>query len=175
MLIQPTMLQRTGKPPLHLAVPQKEMSHWNYRVIRKHHLKPDSVTYHVHEVYYRDDGGIDGWTQESVAPMGETAEELREDIRYFLHAFRRPILEIKEIDEVSTLVPDDSDDAINDGHYFELMDRASVALDYVYQFLGSHPLMRKDKTLQDVYEKAEEALAELYQRAGRLEFDRSNS
>jgi len=169
------MLQRTGKPPLHLAVPQKEMSHWNYRVIRKHHLKPDSVTYHVHEVYYRDDGGIDGWTQESVAPMGETAEELREDIRYFLHAFRRPILEIKEIDEVSTLVPDDSDDAINDGHYFELMDRASVALDYVYQFLGSHPLMRKDKTLQDVYEKAEEALAELYQRAGRLEFDRSNS
>ena len=72
------------------------MSHWNYRVIRKHHPEPDSVTYHVHEVYYRDDGGIDGWTQESVAPMGETAEELREDIRYFMHAFRRPILEEKK-------------------------------------------------------------------------------
>ncbi len=107
--------------------------------------------------------------------MGETATELREDIRYFLQAFRRPVLEVQENDEGATLVSDDTDDAINEGHYFELMDRASVALDYVYQFLGSHPLMRKDKTLQEVYEKAEEALAELYQRAGRLEFDRSSS
>ena len=151
------------------------MSDWNYRVIRKHHPEPDSVTYHVHEVYYREDGGIEGWTQESVAPMGETAEELREDIRYFLHAFRRPILEVQETDKGSTLVSDDTDDAINDGHYFELMDRASVALDYIYQFLGSHPLIRKDKTLQAMYEKAEESLAELYQQAGRLEFDRNSS
>ena len=102
------------------------MSHWNYRVIRKRHTEVDSVTYHVHEVYYREDGGIEGWTQESVAPMGETAEELREDIRYFLHAFRRPILEVQETDKGATLVSDDTDDAINDGHYFELMDRASV-------------------------------------------------
>ncbi len=107
--------------------------------------------------------------------MGETAEELREDIRYFLHAFRRPILEAQETDKGSTLVSDDTDDAINDGHYFELMDRASVALDYIYQFLGSHPLIRKDKTLQAMYEKAEESLAELYQQAGRLEFDRNSS
>ena len=106
--------------------------------------------------------------------MGETAEELREDIRYFLHAFRCPILEVKETDEGTTLVSEDMDDAINDGHYFELMDRASVALDYVYQFLGCHPLMRKDKSMQDLYEKAEESLAELYQLAGRLEFDRSS-
>lgn len=149
------------------------MTHWNYRVIRKHHTESDSVTYHVHEVYYRDDGNIDVWTQESVAPMGETAAELREDIRYFLRAFRSPILEEQDTDEGSTLIPDPTDDAINDGHYFELMDRASVALDYIYQFLGSHPLIRKDKTLQGMYEKAEQALAELYQQAGRLEFDRT--
>ena len=149
------------------------MSHWNYRVIRKHHTESDSVTYHVHEVYYRDDGNIDGWTQESVAPMGDTAAELREDIRYFLRAFRSPILEEQETDEGSTLIPDPTDDAINDGHYFELMDRASVALDYIYQFLGSHPLMKKDGTLQGMYEKAEQALAELYQQAGQLEFDRT--
>lgn len=151
------------------------MSHWNYRVLRKHHTETDSVTYHVHEVYYRDDGYIEGWTQEPVAPMGETAEELREDIRYFLHAFRRPILEERETDEGSTLIADATNDAINDGHYFELMDRASIALDYIYQFLGSHPVVRKDKTLQDMYEKAEDALAELYQHAGRLEFDRNSN
>ena len=151
------------------------MAHWNYRVIRNHHTETDSVTYHVHEVYYREDGSIESWTQEPVSPMGETVEELREDIRYFLHAFRCPILEVKETDGGSTLFPDDTDEAINEGHYFELMDRASVALDYVYQFLGSHPLIRKDRTLQGMYQKAEEALAELYQQAGRLEFDRSSS
>ena len=133
------------------------------------------MTYHVHEVYYRDEGYIEGWTQESVAPMGETAEELREDIRYFLHAFRRPILDEKETDEGANLIADATYDAINDDHYFELMDRASIALDYIYQFLGSHPVVRKDKTLQDMYEKAEDALAELYQHAGRLEFDRSSN
>ena len=151
------------------------MSHWNYRVIRNHHTETDSVTYHVHEVYYREGGSIEGWTQEPVVPMGETAEELREDIRCFLHAFRCPILEVRETGEGSSLFPDDTDEAINEGHYFELMDRASVALDYIYQFLGSHPLIRKDRTLQGMYEKAEEALAELYQQAGRLEFDRSSS
>ena len=149
------------------------MSHWNYRVIRKRHTESDSVTYHVHEVYYRDDGYIESWTQESLAPTGETAAELREDIRYFLRAFRSPILEEQETDEGSTLIPDPTDDVINDGHYFELRDRTSVALDYVYQFLGNHPAVRKDKTLQDMYEKAEAALAELYQQARRLEFDKS--
>ncbi len=69
------------------------MSHWNYRVIRKHHVETDSVTYHVHEVYYREDDSMESWTQEPVAPMGETAEELREDTRYFLRAFRCLILE----------------------------------------------------------------------------------
>ena len=151
------------------------MSHWNYRIIRKQHTKTDSVTYHVHEVYYREDGSIESWTQESVGLMGETAEELREDLRYFLRAFRCPILEEKETNEGVILFSEDTNNAINDGHYFELMDRSSVALDYIYQFLGSHPLIRKDKTLQDMYEKAEEALAELYQQAGRLEFNRSSS
>ncbi len=151
------------------------MSHWHYRVIRKHHPETDSVTYHVHEVYYQEDGSIDGWTQESVAPLGETVEELREDIRYFLQAFRCPILEEKETDEGSKLFPDEMSHPINDGHYFEFMDRSSVALDYVYQFLGSHPLIKKDQRLQDKYEKVEEALAELYQQAGRLEFDKSSS
>ena len=146
---------------------------WNYRVIRKCHTETDSVTYHVHEVYYGGDGSIKKWTEEPVEPLGETPEELREDIRYFLRAFRFPILEEEPKAGGSTLLPDDSETSINDGHYFELMDRASVAVDYIYQFIGSHPLIRKNQTLREIYEKAEEALAELYQQAGRLEFDRS--
>lgn len=146
---------------------------WNYRVIRRHHAETDSVTYYVHEVYYGEDGSIEKWTEEPVEPLGESPEELREDIRYFLRAFRLPILEEEQRDGGSTLLPDDSEMPINDGHYFELMDRASVAVDYTYQFIGSHPLIRKNRKLREIYEEAEGALAELYQQAGRLEFDRS--
>ena len=146
---------------------------WNYRVIRKRH-SDDSVTFHIHEVYYKDDGGIESWTEEPVMPIGEDVAELREDIMHFSHAFRHPVLEERETDGRPTLCSDETDDAINDGHYFGLMDRASVAVDYIYQFLGSHPLMRKDSTLRATYEKAEEALAELYQQAGRLVFDKDS-
>jgi hypothetical protein len=55
------------------------------------------------------------------------------------------------------------------------MDRASVAVDYAHQFLGSHPLLKKETRLREVYERAEEALAEIYQEAGRLEFERKGS
>jgi hypothetical protein len=151
------------------------MSCWNYRVIRKSHSDTDVVSYQIHEVYYKEDGSIDGWTKEPVEPHGETVEELREDIRYFLHAFRRPVLEEKDVDHKEVLVEDNSDYPINEGHYFEFMDRAAVAVDYIYQFLGSHPLIRKEKSLRELYKKAEAALAELYQEAGRLEFDRNSS
>ena len=70
------------------------------------------------------------------------------------------MLEERPTDSGSTLLPDDSGNAINDGHYFELMDQASVAVDYIYQFIGSHPLIRKARTLRETYERAEEALAE---------------
>ncbi|MCY3766282.1 MAG: hypothetical protein OXH06_12760 [Gemmatimonadetes bacterium] len=147
---------------------------WNYRVIRKRHIETGTVTYHIHEVYYGEDQEIERWTRDPVEPLGETATELREDTRFFLQAYRFPILEEKATADGPTLVPDDSENAINDGHYFELMDRASVAVDYVSQFVGSHPVVRKERNLREIYERAEEALAELYQHAGGLAFDRSS-
>lgn len=146
---------------------------WNYRVIRKRHAD-DSVTFHIHEVYYRDNGTIQSWTEKPVTPMGEDVAELREDIRHFSHAFRHPVLEERENHGHPTLRPDETDDVTNDGHCFELMDRASVALDYIYRSIGSHPLMRKHGRLRETYEKAAEALAELHQQAGRLEFDKDS-
>jgi hypothetical protein len=52
------------------------------------------------------------------------------------------------------------------------MDRASVALDHLYQFVGSHPLMTHEPRLRELYEKAESVMADLYQEAGRLELER---
>jgi hypothetical protein len=148
------------------------MSHWNHRVIRKPWPDTDAVFYDLHEVYYTDEGAIEGWTANPVAPHGESPAELREDVRWFLQAFRRPILEVRTVAGREVLIEDKDDKPINEGHYFELMDRASVALDYLYQFVGSHPLMRREPRLRELYEKAESILADLYQEAGRLEFER---
>lgn len=151
------------------------MMHWNYRVIRKQDIKSECSSYYIHEVYYREDGSIDSWTESLMKPHGETREELREDIRLFLQAFRRPVLDLQEVDGKQILIEDPDDSSINDGHYFEFMDRASVALDYIYQFLGSHPLLKKEPRIKELYRKTEEALADLYQEAGRIEFTRSGS
>ncbi|MBM4055325.1 MAG: hypothetical protein FJ264_11805 [Planctomycetes bacterium] len=139
---------------------------WNYRVIRKLIKETNECIYEIHEVYYDKNGQIEGWTKESVKPSGITLAELREDIRYFLRAFREPALEEKIENGKEVLVEDESVIDINSGHYFEFMDRVSVALDYLYQFVGSHPLLKKEQELKENYSKVEELLAYLYQKSG---------
>lgn len=150
------------------------MSYWNYRVIRRRYPDSDAISYQIHEVYYADNGSIEHWTEDPVQPFGESAAELREEIRFFLQAFRRPILGWTEVDGEVALIADEDDSPVNDGHYVEFMDRASVAVDYVYQFLGSHPLLKKETRLREIYERAEQVMAELYQETGRAGFERVN-
>jgi hypothetical protein len=142
---------------------------WNYRVHRKYDKESDTSTYQVHEVYYSD-GRIEGWTESAVLPMGETLPELREDIRFFTKAFQKPVLEERTENGKEILVAEDSQPIINDGHYFELLDRTTVAVDHIYQFLGSHPLMKREEKLFQIYERAEMALSELYHEFGQLDF-----
>lgn len=80
------------------------MSYWNHRVIRKSHDDFEELSYQIHEVYYEDDGSIMAWTESAMQPLGETPEELREDIRFFLKAFQKPILEEQEVEGKPTLV-----------------------------------------------------------------------
>ena len=147
------------------------MSYWNHRVIHKYHEKQDSHTYQIHEVYYDDNGKIEGWTESATEPFGETPSELREDIRYFIKAFQKPILKSIVEGGEEILVVDEEAPEINPGHYFEFLDRAWVAVDYIYQFLGSHPLLRKEKGLRNLYDKAEKALSDLCQEAGKLDYE----
>ena len=105
------------------------MSHWNHRVIHKHHQQTDDHTYQVHEVYYDDNGNIDKWTISPVSPMGETPYELREEIKYFIKAFQKPILIEISKDGKDEFIPDSEEPEINNGHYFELLDRTWVAID----------------------------------------------
>jgi len=148
------------------------MVFWNYRIIKT--TQEGKVTYKIHEVYYDDNGKIKGWTTEPVLPCGENVDELREDIFYFLQALRQPIFELKEEDGKGELIEIKEEQPLNRGHYFEFLDRTFVAMEYIYQFLGCHPVLRKEKKLREIYQKVEKLMAELYQEAGQLEFEIHN-
>ena len=72
---------------------------WNYRVIEKevHHIEGTDLLYEIYEVYYSEDGSIEGWTESEVSPSGSDLEELQSDIAHFQNAFSRPTLKIKAL------------------------------------------------------------------------------
>jgi len=64
---------------------------WNYRVIEHDGL------FYIHEAYYNDNGDITAISEDPMHPQGETPEELKNDMKYFLQAFNRPTLKKDEI------------------------------------------------------------------------------
>lgn len=60
---------------------------WEYRVMnRRGELA-------VYEVYYRDDGTVQGYSAEPTFPSGETIGELRENCLQYLASLEKPALE----------------------------------------------------------------------------------
>ena len=68
------------------------MGTWNYRVY-KHTSETDHMYYAIHEVYYTDDGIMNGRTENAVWPAGQNVEELRSDIMRMLKALDQPVME----------------------------------------------------------------------------------
>jgi len=64
---------------------------WNYKVIEH-----DSF-FVIHEVYYNDKGDITAISEDPMHPHGEMPEELKNDMKYFLQAFNRPVLKKDKI------------------------------------------------------------------------------
>lgn len=64
---------------------------WNYRVIEHEGI------FTVHEVYYNDKGDITSISQDPMGPSGDSLEELKADMEYFLHALDMPVLKKGEI------------------------------------------------------------------------------
>jgi len=52
------------------------MMTWNYRII--HHNEDESY-YGLHEVYYDENGAIDGWTEDALI-VGDTKDEILETL-----------------------------------------------------------------------------------------------
>lgn len=79
---------------------------WNHRVIRRSNAPSMDLewTYQIHEVYYNDDGSIESWTENPVAPVGENPLELQSEIRNFSEALNKPVLKEVEFNGKETLL-----------------------------------------------------------------------
>ena len=137
------------------------MTRWNYRVLRKQCPTNGDITYQVHEVYYREDGGIDCWTQEPVQPLGVSEGQLRNDIYAFLAAFRLPVLEQcyhhGQLCLIEQRLALGARDALRDNYH----GRATRAAGYLFQMLGNDLLLKQDPELRRAYEKLDQAVGEL--------------
>jgi len=73
---------------------------WNYRVVHRH--RRGEEFYAIYEVYYDPDGEVDGITAGPVYPVGEDRQELEANIKNYVAALGKPILEYSDIvEEVS--------------------------------------------------------------------------
>jgi len=70
------------------------MTTWTYRVMN--HRAPGYLGgdewLEIREVYYKEDGTIDGWTADACWPAGDTREELISDLSRMLLALAEPVL-----------------------------------------------------------------------------------
>ena len=66
-----------------------------------------------------------------------------------------------------------SDFKVDNMHYFELMDRASIILSNVDQFLIQNPGAKTNKSIAKKLNKVGELLAEVYSESGAIFFENS--
>ena len=79
---------------------------WNYRVLQKTDEKTGEETYAIHEVYYHKTGKPEGCTEKATVPMGETPEELQDDMDHYLAALKNTILIYDDLQEAEEQWPE---------------------------------------------------------------------
>jgi hypothetical protein len=67
---------------------------WNHRVFITHTEYGDWLD--IRETYYNEEGNVEGWTMDAIAPGGETIEELRNELQRMLACLDKPVLEDKD-------------------------------------------------------------------------------
>lgn len=76
---------------------------WNYRVCLDTKQLP---VFSIREVYYRDDGSVQGWTSIPRDLTGDSPEEIKADLELILQdTFNRPVLDITDEDNPKEVGP----------------------------------------------------------------------
>jgi len=55
---------------------------WNNRIVK--HEKDDTVWHSVHEVFYNENGGINGYTVDPIPILGETVEDVKSQLKMIM-------------------------------------------------------------------------------------------
>ena len=55
---------------------------WDNRIVK--HEKDDTVYYSVHEVFYKEDGRIYGYTENPITILGETVEDVKSQLEMIM-------------------------------------------------------------------------------------------
>lgn len=77
---------------------EREMSHWNYRVMRTPTGNADEPFFFaIHEVYYDDSGKPNGWTENAVGVCSDTVEGLRDVLAMFAAALEKPPIDVPTV------------------------------------------------------------------------------
>lgn len=84
---------------------------WNYRILKKEQDR--EIFFGVYEVFFDAEGRAWSCTEEPVAPMGETLEELKDELLDYLVALRWPVMDFDDIPEEEAISPFDDLDFDN--------------------------------------------------------------
>jgi hypothetical protein len=71
------------------------MSHWNYRVMKREN-DAGEFEFGIYEVYYDDDGRVQGWKADSMVPVCASEEDLEYELNLMLIALKKETLIYKE-------------------------------------------------------------------------------
>lgn len=77
---------------------------WNHRVVRRTYPNThmdDSIVYEIHECYYREDGTIEGLTQEPIRIVEESMDDLRKTIQRLTQCLEKPIIDYDTLQELN--------------------------------------------------------------------------
>jgi len=73
------------------------MGHWNYRVVKSKKWYGE-IWYEVREVYYDDEGNVNGYTEEPGRPVATGLQELREVLEWMIKSLDKPVLVDGEVE-----------------------------------------------------------------------------
>lgn len=71
------------------------MGWWNYRVMKRLNSQ-GKYDYGIHEVYYDDDGKINGWTEDSMVPVCPSEKDILYELEVMKRAFEQETLLYEE-------------------------------------------------------------------------------
>ena len=75
---------------------------WNHRVVKyetRNLFGDPDVGYAIHEVFYDNNGNVQGMTSNPVKPCGDTKDELRLELMRMLDALTKPDLDYDDKDD----------------------------------------------------------------------------